>query len=162
VSDVCGYDDAHDCVRLKTGFAAVIHIPGIDIINYKPNDKEYSFYTFGQATQVCPVPFKVVFLSDHADYAEQLGNLRARLEKTEHPYRRYLLQRQAEWLEYYQTAQTDRFAYLFFLGATAPEASDAAELYIRVFRAGRNYAARCGRGQCERIFQVLLQGSDAT
>ena len=161
ISNVCGYDNDHNCIRLKNGFAAMIQIPGIDILNYKRNDQEYVYGTFGQATQVCQEPHKIVMLSDHADYTEQIEYLTMKKEKAAHPYRQYLLQRQIDWLQYYETSQNDRLAYLFFYAKAEEDASGAADLYIRTLRAGRNYAVRCDRKQCERVLRILLQGESA-
>lgn len=160
VSNLCGYDEGHNCIKLKDGFSAVVQIPGIDIVNFKKADQEYVYSAFGQSTQGCPVSHKIVILSDRSHYTEQIQFLKSKIEKAVHPQRKHLLERQIEWLKYYETSQTDRLAYVFFYARTPEDASAAADQYIGSMRAGRNYIVRCDKEQCERVLQLLLQGGD--
>ena len=161
ISNVCGYDTEHNCIRLKDGYAAVVQIPGIDILNFKKNDQEYAYSTFGQTTQGCTASHKIVILSDRSNYTEQIEFLKSKEAKADHPYRKYLLERQIEWLQYYETKQSDRLAYVFFYDKAAEDASSAADHYVNAMRNGRNYTIRCNQDQCERVLQLLLQGGDA-
>jgi hypothetical protein len=161
ISNVCGYDTEHDCIKLKDGYTSVVQIPGIDILNYKKADQEYVYTAFGQATQGCPEAHKAVILSDRSHYTEQIEFLKTIAAKADHPYRKYLLERQIEWLKYYESTQNDRLAYVFFYAKTPEDAASAADHYVNTMRTGRNYSVHCDREQCERVLQLLLQGGDA-
>lgn len=161
VSNLCGYDDEHNCIKLKDWFAAVVQIPGIDILNYKTVDQEFAYAAFGQAVQGCPVAFKIVILSDRSHYTEQIEFLNSKAAKADHSYRKYLLERQIGWLKYYESTQTDRLACVFFYAKAPEDAASAADHFVNTMRTGRNYTVRCDQAQCEHMLQLLLQGGDA-
>lgn len=155
VSNLLGYDDEHNCIRLKNGYAAVIRVSGIDIVNYKAIDQEQAYLSFGIGLQKNHVPHKMVFVSDHVDYSEQIHFLRCRLKTQEHPYLRFLLERQISWLQAYESSQSDRCGYEIFFSENPIEASDAADQFAAQLRAGKNVAERCNREQCIRLYQIL-------
>ncbi len=155
VSNILGFDDEHNCIRLKNGFAAVIRVPGIDIVNYKPSDQEFAYRSYGIALQQVACAHKIVFVSDKANYTEQIHYLQKRLENTTHPYLRYILSRHIGWLHSYERTQSDRIGYILFFSDTVEEANSSANQYMAQLRWGKNPAMRCDREQCIRLLQIF-------
>lgn len=158
ISNIIGYDTYNNCLKLKNGYAVAISIPGIDIMNFKSVDKEFVYGAFGQATQLTDCACKYVILSDKSDYHTQIEFLNARLKRQSHPYRRYLLERQIEWLKSYEKAQSDRLSYGVFFDQDKISVKENALKFINQMQTGKSVPALCQLEDYKRIFQILLRG----
>lgn len=158
ISSITGFK--HGCVKTKSGYFATIQVPGIDIVNAKQNDKDICYTAWGNAIQSCKVNSKPVFLKQKPCYDNQIKYLSGRLAHQNHPYRRELLSRQIEWLEYYSDNQTDRMSYIMFFGKEPKELVKSAENYIHYLTAAKTRGHLCTREEMIPILRIMLCGEE--
>lgn len=127
VSDITGIDG--EFIKTRSGFAGMLRAPGTDIINYQPGDQETAFQRFGQALQNSTVPVKMVFMDVAPNLEEQKNNIKYRMGRTQHPYRRELLARQMRYMEKLETGQRERMAYLLFFHENQMEIARSMNVY---------------------------------
>lgn len=126
--DIIGWQDER-YIKTKSGFFAVLKIPGIDILGYRPEDQELAFLHFGRAEQLLKLPHKYLFMDSNPTLTQQKEFIKYRLEKTTHEYRRFLLQRQLDYFEHMEHNQRDRMAYLIIFSASLKELAENIEGY---------------------------------
>lgn len=117
-------------VKTKTGYFSVLKIYGIDIFNYKPADKSSAYINFAQAETRLSLPHKFIFMDGSPSMSEQITHVQHKLEKTEHYYRKFVLERQLNRFNIIEKEQRDRLAYLMIFGPTKDELSKATQSFI--------------------------------
>ena len=156
ISSIIGYDAEANCLKLKNGYSAAINIPGIDILHYKDSDKDIAYTSWGQAIQSSTVPTKLIILSDHPSYSDQIAYFVCRRDQQVHPYRRALLDRQLRWIQHYEKSQLDRLYFVFFFGN--PDTIDySIDQYTRLL-SPLVVPRRCTMEDYKHIYRLIFQG----
>lgn len=148
-----------NCIKLKSGFSAMVEVPGIDVVNYKPYDKENAFEAFARALISSEGNFKISFLQKSPDYSTQIQHLQKKLSKTRHPHKRYILEEQIQMFIYYSTNQTDRMAYVFFFNDTPELALKGAENFIDNMRVVTQPHI-CTKREVIDVLRIMLRGRE--
>ncbi len=118
-------------VKTRTGYFAVLKIYGIDIFHYKQADKTAAYINFAQAETRIGLPHKYIFTSGTPVLHTQREHIKYKLDKTEHEYRRYILDRQLWRFEIIEAEQQDRLTYLLIFGETKDELYKSIDSFLR-------------------------------
>jgi hypothetical protein len=118
-------------VKTKTGYFSVLKIYGIDIFHYKQADKTAAYVNFAQAETRIGLLHKYIFTSGTPVLHSQREHVEYKLNKTEHEYRRYILDRQLWRFEIIEAEQQDRLAYLVIFGETKDELYRSIDSFLR-------------------------------
>ena len=117
-------EDAY--IEYRAGFGLVLRVPGTDIFNYKQNDKEISYGAYGLSLIGTTNSIKIISLDTAPDYEHQIEFYKSRAVKQSNAYRKYIIERQAEHMQYYQNHDRERSYYVIAYGKTKEAALENA------------------------------------
>lgn len=160
VTAVSAINGIKDGEFVKTGntFIGAIKILGIDIFNFKQQDREMSMRAFGEAVSSVDIPTKYVFCGCKPDYSNQISNLAKHELKEQHEVRRHILERERSWLEFYQKNEEMRSVFVLFFSPNIEVIKDSIKKYTACLSRGKLDAAVCKESDFTMIYRILLNG----
>lgn len=159
-TNLIGVDIENNLIRLRDKlFAGAIKISGTDIDGLKEYERDIIYNQFGAAEQICTLKHKIIICDCKVDYNSQLSFLRSRLEKTDNPKYRFFLERQIEWIKFYEGSQMERLAFVLFYSRDPDEVIRAKDRYVKNME-GAVYAEDCSWNKLLTLLKTILQSTE--
>lgn len=118
----------------KKSLILVLRISGIDIFHFTESDISSVCSNFANATNALRCDYRYVFTSRPVNLASQRAFLNHKVNTTEDPFRKKMLQRKISELDYAESNFRERLSYLVLFGDNASQLVKQAELYISAMR----------------------------
>jgi len=157
-TDLIGMDPETGILRLRDNMlAGAVKIKGIDVEGLRDQDRESVYRAWGAAEQSCSLSHKIVLCDVRPDFSTQLENTERLLQRTEHPFRRQLLEREKNWIKHFQANQKDREGFVLFYSKDPQEIADACRRYAGHLTASNIQCVTCNWNDCLLLIKILLQ-----
>lgn len=159
VSTIVGIEN-NTFVKSSNNYIGAVKVCGIDIENYKDQDREIAFNAFGNALSTVEIPTKYVFCGTKPDYSQQIRNFAVHELKQKNEFRKSILERERGWLEAYEQNYEMRMVYVLFFSHDTKTIQDNMDKYISCLKRGKLEASVCNEDDFVTIFDTLLCGGD--
>jgi hypothetical protein len=149
-----------DGMFIKSGgdYIGAVKVPGIDIFNFKQQDREMSMSAFGNALSIVEIPTKYVFCGCKPDYSNQIANLAKHELMQKNPFLKHILERERSWLEYYQNEEEMRSVFVLFFSPDIEIIKDSIKKYMACLSKGKLDVIICKENDLAVIYKILLNG----
>lgn len=125
------FENDHIVFERKTSkYVSVLKIPGIDIFHFTESDQRTVFENFSRATRTLDISYKYIFTNQLPSLKEQKKYIDYKTQKTNHTFRKQLLERQKSWMEFIEANQRDRIAYLLLFSDSPEQLRLSSDRYI--------------------------------
>lgn len=159
-TDLIGIDPDTGILRLRGGLrAGAVKIKGIDVEGLKAEDRETVFLAWGAAEKSCGLKHKIVLCDVRPVFTSQQTHVERLLKRTEHPFRRSILERELSWIEHFKKTQKDREGFVMFFSDDPDEIADACRRYAGHLNAAQIQCSTCDWSDCLLLIKIMLQSA---
>lgn len=118
----------------KKEFVLVMKISGIDIFHFTDADISSVCSNFAAATNALRCEYKYIFSSKPVNLASQKQFIRHKIERTDDPFKKKMLARKLNELEYAENNYRERLSYLLLFGNDRLQLKKQADIYCSLMR----------------------------
>ncbi|MBQ9531599.1 MAG: type IV secretion system DNA-binding domain-containing protein [Eubacterium sp.] len=118
----------------KKSLLLIMRISGIDIFHFTESDISSVCNNFANATNALRCEYRYVFTSRPVNLSAQRSFLNHKINSTADPFRKKMLQRKLNELDYAESNYRERLSYLILFGDNSVQLNKQAELYISAMR----------------------------
>ena len=143
----------------KKQYVLAMRISGIDIFHFSDADIYSACRNFAAATNALRCEFKYIFTSDPADLSAQRAYLQYKQQRTDHAYRKKMLDIKLGQLDYAEQHYREKLSYLLLFGDRAESLYKQAAQYISAMSVDTNVEI-CDKAETLELFGKLMRRTD--
>ena len=142
----------------KKLYAMLLRISGIDIFHFTDEDIYSVCSNFAKATNALRVEHKYVFSNIPVNLDTQKDYIRHKIQRTDHPFRKKMLQNKLHEMELAEQYRTERLSYLILFSEDTDSLHKQSQQYISAMR--DTTVEVCDRPEAIRFFASYMQRTD--
>lgn len=144
----------------KKLYAMLMRISGIDIFHFTDEDIYSVCHNFAKATNALRVDYKYVFSNVPVNLTTQKDYIQHKIQRTQHPFRRKMLENKLADMELAEQYRTERLSYLILFSEDKDKLHKQSQLYIEAMR--DTSVEICEKQEAVRFFASYMQRTDTS